>query len=313
LANPQADKFVKLSNELYEAIMQSDFSKRQRNVLDLIIRMSYGCGKTYAILKMSDFEVVGVLRTNIKKEIELLKRASVIKVDGQKIELNKDYDKWRISLVSSFDPEKFKKVLHRNLTDKKSYQNDNQTDDRLSKQELDSYQNDNPTVIKTITDTSLEASNTNEFQPPKDSIKESIKDINNKDIYMDESMNLENSPIKKIEDHYMQKQIEQRGIGVIPSPSDFSAMQRLLDAKVPLEDILSGIDHAFKYYKPKHSRDRINSFAYCESVILDQHARKQARENVKRESVNYDESTRGTGSNTKPADKSGKWDAYVIS
>jgi hypothetical protein len=109
----------------------------------------------------------------------------------------------------------------------------------------------------------------------------------------------------------MQKQIEQRGIGVIPSPSDFAAMQRLLDANVPLEDILSGIDHAFKYYKPKHSRDRINSFAYCESVILDQHARKQAREKAKQESVNYDESTTGTGSNTKPSDKPGKWDHLV--
>jgi CRISPR/Cas system-associated endonuclease/helicase Cas3 len=53
LANPQVNQFTKLSNELFEAIMQSDFSKRQRNILDLVIRMSYGCGKKIALLRLS--------------------------------------------------------------------------------------------------------------------------------------------------------------------------------------------------------------------------------------------------------------------
>lgn len=42
MANPQPDQFTRISNELYRAIMQSDFTKRQRNILDLVIRMSYG-------------------------------------------------------------------------------------------------------------------------------------------------------------------------------------------------------------------------------------------------------------------------------
>jgi hypothetical protein len=120
------------------------------------------------------------------------------------------------------------------------------------------------------------------------------------------------SPIKKIEDQYIQNQIIKRGVGVIPSPADYESMENLLKAKIPLEDILSGIDQAFKYFKPKHSKDRINSFAYCESVILDQHARKQARENANRESANYDGYSTSSESNPQSSEQpKGKWDAFV--
>ncbi|WP_051272275.1 hypothetical protein [Shimazuella kribbensis] len=120
------------------------------------------------------------------------------------------------------------------------------------------------------------------------------------------------SSLKKIEEQYIQNQIIGRGVGVIPNPKDYESMKNLLKAKIPLEDILSGIDQAFKNFKPKHPKDRINSFAYCESVILDQHAKKLARENTNRESVNYDGFSQSIGSNTQSTEQSkGKWDHLV--
>ena len=103
MANPQPDKFTRLSNELFEAIMQTDFSKRQRSILDLIIRASYGCGKKFALLRPSDFEVVGVYKSHIKKELDYLTRTKVIFRDGERISLNKDYDQWRVSLNKTSD------------------------------------------------------------------------------------------------------------------------------------------------------------------------------------------------------------------
>ncbi|GIQ67421.1 replication protein [Xylanibacillus composti] len=117
MANPQPDKFTRISNELYEAIMQTDFSKRQRNILDLVLRMSYGCRKKFAILRPSDFELAGVGRNHVKQELQYLSSAKVLVVDGDLIGMNKNYEQWRVNLIKMFDHEKFNKVLKRNLDD----------------------------------------------------------------------------------------------------------------------------------------------------------------------------------------------------
>jgi len=119
MANPQPDQFTRISNELYRAIMQTDFSKRQRNILDLVIRMSYGCGKKFALLRPVDFELVGVYKTHVKRELDYLCEASVLAIDGDQIILNKNYNQWRISLSkTAIDPDKWSAVLSRNLQNK---------------------------------------------------------------------------------------------------------------------------------------------------------------------------------------------------
>lgn len=197
MANPQPDKFTKLSNELYEAIMKTDFSKRQRNILDLIIRLSYGCGKKFAILRPSDFEVVGILRGHVKKELEYLQATNVLLISGENYTLNKDYDTWRVSLTKSFNEEKFQRILARNLSNFVTETVTNVTEmvtgevtetvtfvtemvtpenEELPKQEQDSYQNSNTPVTKTVTGTPDEPSQDAGSRVPKESIKESIKE-----------------------------------------------------------------------------------------------------------------------------------------
>ncbi|MFW5916422.1 MAG: replication protein, partial [Bacteroidota bacterium] len=103
MANPQPDKYTRLSNELLEAIMRSDFSKRQLNILFLIWRCSYGFNRKVAKLKKSDFQYVGVYPADITKELKYLKETKVIFWDEENnlIAFNKDYDRWRISLSRS--------------------------------------------------------------------------------------------------------------------------------------------------------------------------------------------------------------------
>ena len=57
---------------------------------------------------------------------------------------------------------------------------------------------------------------------------------------------------------------------------DMESMQELLKDGFTVDEILAGIDHAFDNYKPKHKRDRINSFKYCERVIRSLRAEKQS-------------------------------------
>ena len=118
MANPQPDEFTRISNELLEAILLSDFTKRQFNIILLVIRLSYGCGRKYAILRKADFGVAGIDKSDIKKELALLVESKVLVIDGDRISLNKDYDRWRISLVRAGSREEFKKILQRNLQEK---------------------------------------------------------------------------------------------------------------------------------------------------------------------------------------------------
>ncbi|ABB13994.1 replication protein [Carboxydothermus hydrogenoformans] len=206
MANPQPDEFTRISNELYTAIMQADFTKRQRNIIDLVIRMSYGCGKKSAILRPVDFELVGVYKTHVRKELDYLVKAKVLIIDGNRISINKDYDQWRISLVKGADKKRFDEVLRRNIEDREkvtvlvteegedSYQNGNHQVNQVTKMvtsrdekvtemvtevtktvtcpENGGYQNSNQQVTKTVTERATEALSPNGYREPKENIKE---------------------------------------------------------------------------------------------------------------------------------------------
>lgn len=64
------------------------------------------------------------------------------------------------------------------------------------------------------------------------------------------------------------KFIQRRGKGLMLSPKDEEAIERLLKDNIPLETILRLIDQVFDEYKPKHRLDSINSFEYVEKAVL---------------------------------------------
>jgi len=152
VANPQPDKFTRISNELYDAIVQTDFSKRQRKIIDLVIRASYGCNKKFALLRPVDFEAVGVYKTHVKQELQYLAKTRVLYIDGERISLNKNYDEWRVSINKSADPEKLANILRRNLSGEVT-ETVTKVTKTVTEDEEDGYQNSNSEVTKTVTDT----------------------------------------------------------------------------------------------------------------------------------------------------------------
>lgn len=280
MANPQPDKFTKISNELYEAIMQTDFTKRQRNILDLVIRMSYGCGKKFAILRPSDFTLVGVHRNHASAELKYLERANVIKIDGDIIYLNKNYDQWRVSLITTFDQERFNKVLQRNLVRSDS------TKTVASATEM--VTNDTNLVANEKKQNATEMVAPMSGEPSNDAVSERPKEILKKNNIA--VVAIDKDPFKLLETKYVQR----RNKGLSLSPLDCESINRVLTAGIKVDDALRWIDECFDAYKPKYPGDTIQSFTYVEKFIMDRHYRKQALEQNRREAnAAYQQRNRG--------------------
>ncbi|SDC69241.1 phage replication protein O [Paenibacillus sp. UNCCL117] len=120
VVNPQKERgYVGLANDIWDEIIRRDFTKRQKDILQFIIRMSYGCGrKTAFIPKQKDFSLCGVGENKIKSELEYLENCKVIRWDrvGNEYGLNKDYDAWQVSPVRSWDEDRYKEIIHTNIT-----------------------------------------------------------------------------------------------------------------------------------------------------------------------------------------------------
>jgi len=119
MANPQTENgFLQIANEIWNEVIRRDFSKRQKDIILFIWRLSYGCKKKVACIPMlKDFELCGVGPQNITKELNYLVTSRVIewnKIDNIFI-VNKDYERWQISPVKGWDEERFKKLVHHNI------------------------------------------------------------------------------------------------------------------------------------------------------------------------------------------------------
>lgn len=154
MATPQpTDAHLRIAHSINEAIMLRDFTKRQRKILDLILRCSWGCGKKTAIIPyLSSFGIVGVGKTHIKAELNWLTESRIIYTNGTTYNFNKDFDQWQVSRIMPFNPEGLTELIHLNLAE--GYQNGNNSSqignpvtvlvtEGLPKRELLGYQNGN--------------------------------------------------------------------------------------------------------------------------------------------------------------------------
>lgn len=113
----QSEAHIRITLDIWEAIMLRDFSKRQRKVLDLILRLSWGCGRSAAIIpRQRAFEIVGVSETKVKTELEWLVKSNVIGIDGDLYYFNNDTEQWQVSPVMPFVPEKLTDLVSLNLS-----------------------------------------------------------------------------------------------------------------------------------------------------------------------------------------------------
>lgn len=124
MANVQLENgYIRIATELMNEIIRRDFSKRQLAVLHFIIRLSYGCHrKDCFIERFNYFEIAGINKVDIKKELKFLRECGVINWSEVTMifSINKDYDKWQITPSKGFEKEKLDQLIHQNIKKKVS-------------------------------------------------------------------------------------------------------------------------------------------------------------------------------------------------
>ncbi|MBS4172089.1 replication protein [Bacillus sp. FJAT-49736] len=119
MANVQVENgYIRIATELMDEIIRRDFSKRQLAILHFIIRLSYGCQKKDCVIgKFNAFELAGLNKSDIKKELKFLRECRVINWDENTMifSINKDYEKWQINPNKGFEKEKLDQLIHENI------------------------------------------------------------------------------------------------------------------------------------------------------------------------------------------------------
>jgi len=174
MANPQpTDAHLRMAHQISEQLMVSHFTAKQRRILDLILRLSWGCGKKQAhIPRQRDFEVIGIGEGHIKGELDILIRDKVLERDEDTYWFNKDFDKWRVSRARGYSQEKLTELVSLNLNHivKNLPNREVENHQNLPKREVETYRNGKKEL------TEMGSSSDTESDTPKEIVKESIKE-----------------------------------------------------------------------------------------------------------------------------------------
>jgi len=121
MANPQLENgFLGIARDIQNELILRDFSLRQRQIIDLILRLSWGCQKKYAVISTYTkyfTQILGIKKQNIRKELDQLVKNKVIFWDKNLnvFIFNKDYDQWCISYPKECNPKALKEIIEFNL------------------------------------------------------------------------------------------------------------------------------------------------------------------------------------------------------
>src|SRR3972149_7190187 len=99
MANPQPDKFVRISRELALAFAKVNMSSYEQRVIWCIMHQTYGYDKKLDRISYSQFEeFTGLDRRHIGRTIKLLQTKNMIVCIGEGYSIDygiqKDYDQW---------------------------------------------------------------------------------------------------------------------------------------------------------------------------------------------------------------------------
>lgn len=190
MVNPQpTDAKGFIVHEIQENILMRDFTVQQLKIIYLIIRLSWGCGsKAWKYENYTDFEVIGIYKTDVAKRLRSLADANVIKwfEDYKLLIFNKYYDEWLIPIKATSNKSKIDSLIH------KSLKNANLVSEILTTlvKHEQGLQNTNPKVSETLTKPLVkhlrfETANADVEQntdTPKERIKERIKYISSSKV-----------------------------------------------------------------------------------------------------------------------------------
>lgn len=101
MANPQIENgYVKIANEIYEALCHIRIPGEARQILDVIIRKTYGYNKKEDAISLSQFvHATGIRRQEVVRGITKLIDINLVRKKASTLAniygLNKDFDTWR--------------------------------------------------------------------------------------------------------------------------------------------------------------------------------------------------------------------------
>lgn len=104
MANPQPDKHIRISTELFEALIRTRISGEARQVFDFIMRKTWGFNKLSDDIAISQFsKATGIKKRhyviralNKLKEMRIIHSTKKGTRDVVNYSIQKDYDKWLI-------------------------------------------------------------------------------------------------------------------------------------------------------------------------------------------------------------------------
>jgi len=158
MANPQVeDGYCKIANKIMEALSHTRIPGEARQILDVIIRKTYGWNKKEDMISHSQFaEITGLSRGNVYRGLNKLKQMNLIVLVPSKARagsciysINKDFDTWKRLPSKTQVPSKKKQLpskVKAKLPSKTQVTKDKK--DTIQKKEgPDSHESDFPTKL----------------------------------------------------------------------------------------------------------------------------------------------------------------------
>lgn len=98
-------------------ILKRDFTKRQLKIVTFIFTFSYAYGKEWAVIpKMKDFELAGISKIIVRKEIDQLINMNIIEWNqNENLFRIKDPREWGAPYHSGYSDERSRELFYLNL------------------------------------------------------------------------------------------------------------------------------------------------------------------------------------------------------
>lgn len=155
-----------------------DLTARQKRVVDLVIRLTYGCQKRYAKLRFSDLKVVNIAPSHAGNIMFSLLKQKIIIQNGttKEYRLNEEYLSSEVTKNVSSQLEELRTLIGKQL-DKRGYQIGKQkvtreATDILPEEKDLTYQNSNDKGLPKREDSDLKQP---DFTTPKDILNKELK------------------------------------------------------------------------------------------------------------------------------------------
>jgi|GEM_PF-2970803 phage replication O-like protein O len=157
-------KFTRVPNSILTTLVTRDFTKRQVKIVLLVIRLTYGCQVPWAFYEKRFFQVAGLHRGAIGRELATLCEMHVLDMDEENktVRVNPRVEAWQCSRNENIDADAVPDLMR----------------------EMISKQLRNIPVLRTLPDEKIDEIDDSEFQSR--SVKKLKKEILKKDkLFLD--------------------------------------------------------------------------------------------------------------------------------